>query len=38
MSIRVQEFDNFKWIDLENPTESELKSIAFPFDVDENYL
>lgn len=38
MSIRVQKFDNFKWIDLENPTESELKSIAFPFDVDENYL
>ena len=38
MSIRVQEFDNFKWIDLENPTKSELKSIAFPFDVDENYL
>ena len=38
MSIRVQQFDNFKWIDLENPTESELKSIAFPFDVDENYL
>lgn len=38
MSIRVQEFDNFKWTDLENPTESELKSIAFPFDVDENYL
>lgn len=38
MSIRVQEFDNFKWINLENPTESELKSIAFPFDVDENYL
>ena len=38
MSIRVQEFDNFKWTDLENPTESELKSIAFPFDVDDNYL
>lgn len=38
MSIRINEFDNFKWIDLENPTESDLQSIDFPFDVDENFL
>ena len=38
MSKRVQNFDNFKWIDLENPTEDDLISITFPFDVDENYL
>lgn len=38
MSKKVHKFDNFKWIDLENPTESDLKSTTFPFDVDEYFL
>ena len=38
MSKQVHKFDNFKWIDFENPTESDLKSTTFPFDVDEYFL
>lgn len=38
MSKRVQQFDNFTWIDLENPTEDEIKSTSFPFDIDENFI
>ncbi|HZJ79617.1 MAG TPA: hypothetical protein VFC69_03460 [Dysgonamonadaceae bacterium] len=38
MSKRVQQFDNFVWIDLENPTEDEIKSTSFPFDIDENFI
>lgn len=38
MSKKVHKFENFKWIDLENPTENDLKSTTFPFDVDENFL
>lgn len=38
MSKRVQQFDNFMWIDLENPTEDEIKSTSFPFDIDENFI
>ena len=36
MSKRVQQFDNFVWIDLENPTEDEIKSTSFPFKIDQN--
>ncbi len=38
MSKRIQKFDNFDWIDLENPTEDEIKSTSFPFEIDENLI
>ena len=38
MSKRIQKFENFDWIDLENPTEDEIKSTSFPFDLDENFI
>ncbi len=38
MSKRLQQFDNFTWIDLENPTEDEIKSTSFPFKIDQNFI
>lgn len=38
MSKKIQKFDNFNWIDLENPTEDEIKSTSFPFKIDENFI
>ncbi|MDN4753394.1 CorA family divalent cation transporter [Porphyromonadaceae bacterium W3.11] len=38
MSKTVLKFDDFEWIDLQNPTESEFDSVEFPFDIDANFL
>ena len=38
MSKRIQKFDNFEWIDLENPTEEEIRSTSIPFQIDENFV
>ncbi len=38
MSKTIHKFDNFEWIDLENPTEDEIKSTSFPFQIDENFV
>ena len=38
MSKKVHKFDNFVWIDLENPTEEEIKSASLPFEIDENFI
>ena len=38
MSKRIQSFDNFDWIDLENPTIDEIQSTSFPFKIDENLI
>lgn len=38
MSKRILKFENFDWIDLENPTEDEVKSTSFPFEIDENLI
>jgi magnesium transporter len=31
-------FENFEWIDIENPTESSLKALELPFSIDQNFL
>lgn len=38
MSKTIHKFDNFEWIDLENPTKDEIMSTSFPFQIDENFV
>ena len=38
MGKTIQTGDHFKWIDLENPSKEELRSITEPFDIDINLL
>ncbi len=38
MKRRVFEFENFKWIDIENPTPSSLNAPELPFSIDKNFL
>ncbi len=38
MKKTISKFKDFDWIDIKNPTESELVSLELPFDIDQNYL
>lgn len=38
MSKRIRNFDNFDWIDFENPTREEVKSTSFPFKINEKLI
>ncbi len=38
MSKKLKTYDSFEWIDLENPTQQELKELTQPFDIDYNLL
>lgn len=35
---RIFEFQNFQWIDIENPTENSLNALNLPFSIDQNFL
>lgn len=38
MSKKLKTYNSFEWIDLENPTQHELKELTQPFDIDYNLL
>jgi len=38
MKINKFHFNNFEWIDIENPSDSDLNTIELPFPIDENLL
>jgi len=38
MSKKLKTYNSFEWIDLENPTQQELKELTQPFDIDYNLL
>lgn len=38
MSKTIRKYSTFEWIDLENPTQEELKEITQPFNIDLNLL
>ncbi|GEO22416.1 CorA family divalent cation transporter [Cyclobacterium qasimii] len=38
MKKTITNFSNFHWIDIENPTEGDLKTLDLPFDINENFL
>ncbi len=38
MRKTITKFKDFDWIDIKNPTESELTSLELPFEIDQNYL
>lgn len=38
MNKTVTNFNNFDWLDIENPTSNDLQALEFPFDIDQNLL
>jgi magnesium transporter len=38
MNKRNYKFEDFEWIDIENPNESSLKALELPFAIDQNFL
>lgn len=38
MNRRNFEFENFQWIDIEDPTPASLSSVELPFSIDKNFL
>lgn len=37
MKKKTYQFEHFDWMDIENPTEKDLKALSLPFSIDQNF-